>query len=156
MAIKRHSYVYCDSLAGLLLAVKHWPAERLNFIARGEEISMGKGERRHPVLYPTTPSPSLHTPPQFPSPSTPLWPAVEYMHRGCLLARLELLRGWVRSRWLNRVFDEMGTNSENDRSFARNYRPACKIILARSRSSGRLVAVLFGRPCRSPGKHHAI
>lgn len=29
--------MYCDSLAGLLLAVKHWPAERLNFIVRGWE-----------------------------------------------------------------------------------------------------------------------
>lgn len=27
--------MYCDSLAGLLLAVKHWPAERLNFIVGG-------------------------------------------------------------------------------------------------------------------------
>lgn len=56
--------MYCDSLAGLLLAVKHWPAERLNFIVRGwegegeeggggrrEEISMGKRRTATPVPF---------------------------------------------------------------------------------------------------------
>lgn len=36
--------MYCDSLAGLLLAVKHWPAERLNFIVRGVGGVGGGGE----------------------------------------------------------------------------------------------------------------
>lgn len=57
--------MYCDSLAGLLLAVKHWPAERLNFIVGGgggrrEEGRNIDGKRRT---------------------ATPV-PFLEYMHRG--------------------------------------------------------------------------
>lgn len=37
--------MYCDSLAGLLLAVKHWPAERLNFIVKGVGGRGGGGGR---------------------------------------------------------------------------------------------------------------
>lgn len=84
--------MYCDSLAGLLLAVKHWPAERLNFIVGGRNID---GKRR--------------TPPR---------PALEYMHRGCLWPGLNCCSqgaGGALAFPEQRIFDRTGIKSGNER-----------------------------------------